>query len=176
MDQNMQVRISRRLSYLLRHNPEQFDIELDPQGFAVLEAVSEKLGISPDDIRSVVNDTSKRRVEIEGERIRALYGHSVGIDLRLPPVTPPELLYHGTSWGLVREVMEQGLKPMGRLFVHLSETEEEARQVGLRREPNPAVIHVHATRACEEGLEFYKPGDIYLVSDVPPEYLTLQEE
>ena len=176
VDPNMQVRISGRLSYLLRHNPEQFDIELDPQGFADLGAVAEQLGISSEHICSVVEETPKRRFEIEGGRIRALYGHSVGIDLHLPPVTPPEILYHGTSWRLVREVMEHGLKPMGRLFVHLSGTEEEARQVGRRREPHPAVIHVHAERASQEGLEFYKPGDIYLVSDVPPEYLTLQEE
>ena len=172
----MQIRISRRLSYLLRHNPEQFDIALDPEGFADLAAVAEQLGISTEHICSVVEETTKRRFEIQGGRIRALYGHSVGIDLRLPPVTPPEILYHGTSWRLVRDVMERGLKPMGRLFVHLSATEEEAHQVGRRREPHPAVIRVHAQRASEDGLEFYKPGDIYLVSEVPPEYLTLQEE
>ncbi len=172
----MQVRISRRLSYLLRHNPEQFEVEVDTQGFADLEIVADRLGISPKDIRAVVEGSSKRRFEIDGGRVRALYGHSVGVDLRLPPVTPPETLYHGTSWRLVREVMEKGLRPMGRLFVHLSGTEEEAREVGLRREPNPAVIHVQALRAAGEGFKFFKPGDIYLVSEVPPEYLSLPEE
>jgi putative RNA 2'-phosphotransferase len=176
VDSNMQVRISRRLSYLLRHNPEQFDVELDPQGFADLQTVAEKLGIRAEDIQTVVEESTKRRFEIVGNRVRALYGHSVGVDLRLEPVTPPEILYHGTSWRLVREVMEKGLKPMGRLFVHLSGTEEEARQVGRRREPNPAVIRVQARRAYEDGLAFYRPGDVYLVPEVPPEYLSLPEE
>ena len=176
MDSNMQVRISRRLSYLLRHNPEQFDVELDPQGFADLGTVAEKLGISTESIAEVVEDSAKRRFEIEDGRIRALYGHSVGIDLRLPVIDPPAVLFHGTSWRLVRDVMEQGLKPMGRLFVHLSATEEEARLVGRRREPNPAVICVQAERACRDGLKVHKPGDIYLVSEVPPEYLSLPEE
>ncbi len=176
MDQNVQVRISRRLSYLLRHNPEQFEIELDGEGFADLDSVAARLGIPAGDIRAAIDESSKRRFEVVGNRIRALYGHSVGVDLHLPSVDPPETLYHGTTWSLVREVMEEGLKPMGRLFVHLSVTEEEARQVGLRREPNPAIILVRAQRASEEGLEFYRPGDIYLVSEVPPEYLSLPEE
>jgi putative RNA 2'-phosphotransferase len=172
----MQVRISRRLSYLLRHNPEQFDIQLDLEGFADLVSVADRLGISAPDIQTVVDESPKRRFEVVGDRIRALYGHSVGVQLNLPAVAPPELLYHGTAWRLVREVMEQGLKPMGRLYVHLSATEEEARQVGRRREPSPAIIFVHAQRAAGEGHEFFKPGDIFLVSEVPPEFLTLPED
>jgi putative RNA 2'-phosphotransferase len=123
-----------------------------------------------------VDESFKRRFEIVEDRIRALYGHSVGVDLRLPNVVPPEILYHGTAWRMVREIMEEGLKPMGRLYVHLSTTQEEARQVGRRREANPAVIHVQARKASDEGFEFYKPGDIYLISEVPPEYLILPEE
>jgi putative RNA 2'-phosphotransferase len=175
VDPELQVRISRRLSYLLRHNPEQFEVHLGPEGFADLESVAQALGISAADIRTVVQESPKRRFEIVEDRIRALYGHSVNIDLHLLRVDPPETLYHGTAWRLVREVMETGLKPMGRLFVHLSATEEEARQVGRRREMNPAILHVAAARASGDGLEFYKPGDIYLVSEVPPEYLHLPE-
>lgn len=175
MDLNLQVRISRRLSYLLRHNPEQFDIELDPEGFADLEAVARSLGIGDADIRTVVRGSSKRRFEIVDDRIRALYGHSVGVNLCFPRVVPPQTLYHGTAWRLVREILESGLKPMGRLYVHLSATEDEARVVGRRREASPAVIHVGAEQASDDGLEFYKPGDIYLVSEVPPQYLVLPE-
>ena len=56
----MQIRISRRLSYLLRHNPEQFDIALDPEGFADLAAVAEQLGISTEHICSVVEETTRQ--------------------------------------------------------------------------------------------------------------------
>jgi len=175
VDPNLQVQISRRLSYLLRHNPEQFDIRLDTEGFADLSVVADALGIAEEDIQAVVETSTKRRFEIVKDRIRALYGHSVGIDLRLPTVTPPETLYHGTAWRLVREIMESGLKPIGRLYVHLSEIEEEARVIGRRRELSPAILHVAAARASGEGLDFFKPGDIYLVSEVPPEYLVLPD-
>jgi len=176
VDENLQVRISRRLSYVLRHNPEQFDVELDSEGFTDVGAVAKGLGISVADILTVVEESPKHRFEVRGDRIRALYGHSVGVDLRLPGVVPPEVLFHGTAWRMVREIMESGLKPMGRLYVHLSATEEEARQVGRRREASPAIIHVAAGRAARDGLEFFRPGEIYLVSEVPAEYLLLPDE
>ena len=63
-------------------------------------------------------------------RIRANQGHSIQVDVELEEKTPPEILYHGTGEKSVASILEQGLLPQSRLYVHLSLTSEISRQVG----------------------------------------------
>jgi len=80
-------RISKTLSYILRHNPGKFGITLEPEGWVPLSELSRKAGISVDEILEVLRHQEKRRFEVQGGKIRALYGHSVmalRYDLRTP--------------------------------------------------------------------------------------------
>src|SRR5688572_6329627 len=93
-------RITRSLAYMLRHQPEQFDLELDEYGYAdfedVVQALNERLGepVEAEDVREAVETGDRVRYEIRDERIRALYGHSIEVKAG-EPSKPPELLFVG---------------------------------------------------------------------------------
>ena len=50
--------------------------------------------------------------------------------------------------------MEEGLKSMNRLYVHLSKDIETANKVG-KRHGNPVVLKIHSNQMYEEGCIFY---------------------
>ena len=158
MDRNTSsVRLSKLLSLMLRHRPEEFDIEVDRYGFADLEAVLAALqGRDPDlelrDIESVVYDAEKKRFEIAEGRIRARYGHSFPVDPATDPAEPPEYLYKGVDPRDVDLVLAEGLKPFDRQYVHLSFDADVAAQLGGRRGERGAVIRVDALRAHRCGV------------------------
>lgn len=119
------------------------------------------------------SDSSKQRHEIVDDRIRARYGHSVPGRMVGTEVAPPERLFHGTSptaWSLIAV---EGLRPMGRQYVHLSFDEATAHQVGKRKTPAPVLLAVHAGEAHRAGIRFWRGNDaVWLTKQVPPRFLT----
>lgn len=170
-------RISKFMALVLRHKPREFGLELDEQGFCDLRALVEVLRkrfpeVDERVVREIVKSNEKGRYEIRGGRIRARYGHSVPVALDLEPVEPPDFLYHGTARRFLPSILQEGLKPMGRRFVHLSLTKEDALEVGRRRDAKPAVLLVEARRAHEAGVRFYRASDkVYLADRIPPQFL-----
>jgi len=81
-------------------------------------------------------------------------------------------LYHGTTAEAADVILEKGLKPMKRMWVHLSPTTDIATQVGKRRTSNPVILVVNCAEARKEGLRFYKASDqVHLCKFVPTEYI-----
>lgn len=79
-----EVRISRKMSCGLRHNPEIFGVELGTQvwdGFVPISSVCKALGISREFLDLVVRENSKKRFAVKEDLIRASQGHSVPVDL-----------------------------------------------------------------------------------------------
>lgn len=116
---NKKVKISKFMSYILRHNPEKFGLKLDEQGFVEVDkfvsSVREKIpSLTKETIIEIIDSSPKRRFEIIGDKIRATYGHSIAVNLNLPEVEPPEVLYHGTPRNSLPGILKEGLKPMGR--------------------------------------------------------------
>ena len=68
----------------------------------------------------MIASADKRRHEVVGDRIRALYGHSLPGKLRRETAKPPAMLFHGTSPEAAEKILREGLKPMRRQYVHLS--------------------------------------------------------
>jgi len=163
--------LSKKLAYVLRHNPKKFGITLDSEGYALLDEVIAKLGITKSDVLEVIEKAEKRRFEINRSRIRALYGHSIPVDLRHHEIEPPDELYHGTQRKVLPIILKEGLKPMNRNYVHLSKTEKDARIVGLRRDPNPVILVIRARQAWEAGIKFFDVGDVFLTKYIPPKYI-----
>jgi putative RNA 2'-phosphotransferase len=174
------VRLSRLLSLMLRHRPEEFGLELDPEGFAPIDDVLRALKkqfpeVSEADLRRVVEsvDPGKGRFSILDGDIRANYGHSIGERISHPRAEPPEALFHGTAESAVASILAQGLRPMRRQYVHLTSDESLSRRVGARH-GRPVVLRVEALRAHRAGVAFYRANPAFWLADsIPPEFFAV---
>jgi putative RNA 2'-phosphotransferase len=178
------ARKSRFLSWILRHAAGKVGLVLDDEGWAEVDGVlrcAEKQGIAltATSLQEIVSADEKGRYEIssDGKRIRAVYGHSVPVQPAWSPEVPPRRLYHGTAIHLLESILNGGLRPGRRRFVHLSTTPEAAAQVG-RRHGRPVVLEVDTAGMHEDGVRFYRAGkEIWLVEEVPFQFLrTLDDE
>ena len=153
-------RLSVFLSLVLRHQPEAAGITLDEHGWADVEALIQ--GISgtgrPMDmelLEDIVRTDAKGWYSFNEDRtlIRANQGHSIPVDVELTETAPPQVLYHGTASRFEQAILEQGLKPMSRLYVHLSGDAKTALTVG-RRHGKPVVFEVDSGRMRRDGEHF----------------------
>jgi len=176
LDDDRRLRISKFLSGVLRHFPDDAGVTLDRNGWAsygeVVTAVTERYDSAcSEEVDAVVSTDPKGRFDRDGGDIRAAYGHSVEVSLDDADGGTPGRLYHGTARGNVEPILEEGIAPVGRNEVYLSETVDEARKVG-ERHGDPVVFEVDAT-----GLEAVERGDgVYAVETVPPDALSLVQE
>jgi putative RNA 2'-phosphotransferase len=172
------VATSKRLSYLLRHNPGAAGLTLDAAGWVDVQdllAALERTGtpLTRAELDRVVADNNKARFALDhtGGKIRASQGHSVPVDLGYQPETPPPVLYHGTPTRNVASILADGLRPGRRHAVHLSEDTKTAHAVGARR-GRCAVLAVDATALAEAGTTFTRSANgVWLVDAVPARYL-----
>ncbi|MBS7397438.1 MAG: RNA 2'-phosphotransferase, partial [Ruminiclostridium sp.] len=156
------IKLSKEVSYALRHAPWEYELELDSEGFVpvtqLLQALNEnnRYGrpVTVSDLERIIECSDKKRHEIIGDKIRALYGHSIPMHISKEPVTPPDVLYHGTTHKALSAIMNDGLKPMGRQYVHLSVDTDTAVQVGKRRDDAPVILCIDAAKACADGIVF----------------------
>jgi putative RNA 2'-phosphotransferase len=168
------IRISKLMSLILRHKPEQFGILLDAEGYAPIEevvrAIRESIADAGiDDVRQVVGriEPDKSRFAIEGADIRANYGHSLRDRIEQPRVVPPEVLLHGTSDSAVFDIRREGIRPMRRQYVHLTTGRDLAARVGGRH-GKATVLEIEALRGAEAGLAFYRANESFWLADFIP--------
>lgn len=128
--------------------------------------------LSREDIQFVIDHSDKKRFEMTDTRIRALYGHSVPLIIRKEEAVPPAVLYHGTAHRFLKSIMQEGLLPMSRQYVHLSSDRETAMQVGRRHDSRPVLLAVDAAAARAAGIHFYIGNEkVWLSDPVPAEFL-----
>jgi putative RNA 2'-phosphotransferase len=165
------VRVSKLLSLILRHKPEKFGVVLDPEGYApladILAAVRTSLPHATEG--AVVNtvEQDKQRFTILDGEIRANYGHSIRERIAHPQATPPAVLLHGTAEHTVESILEAGLRPMKRQYVHLTTNPALAARIGARH-GRVRVLTVDARRAHAEGIAFYRANDAFWLADAVP--------
>ena len=185
----IQQQVSKFLSLLLRHKPEILGITIDSDGFASV-SLSELVSfmsqqpnyqdLTVQDIITLVAEDQKGRYKIVGDRIRALYDHSVPVSL-LKENTPsidktPEFLYHGTSKKSIDSIFLHGLISGNRVYVHLSDNLERAISVGKRHSSNPVIIKINAKGFVKDGNTVKKAGkDTYISESINPKYLSILE-
>lgn len=174
------VKVSKFLSYVLRHEPHAIGLGLDANGWArvdelIAKATAAGTPIDVESIRLAVETNDKRRFAFsdDGTRIRANQGHSIGVDLGLVPQTPPDVLYHGTATRFLDGIRRDGLVAGQRQHVHLSADRETATRVG-ERHGTPVVLVVDARTMHAEGLVFLRSDNgVWLTDAVPPRYLAI---
>ena len=171
---------SKFISLILRHNPETIGITLDPHGWADVEEMilqvnqAGRYALDKVLLEEIVRTDNKQRYSFNEDhsRIRANQGHSIQVDVDLEEKIPPDILYHGTGEKSVASILQQGLLPQSRLYVHLSSTPEVARQVGGRH-GKPVIFQVDARKMSVDGIRFYlSKNGVWLVKEVPPQYLS----
>jgi putative RNA 2'-phosphotransferase len=178
VDEKRTVKVSKRLSRILRHDPASVGITLDAAGWVAVDTLLAALArhgarVNRADLDHVVATNNKRRFAFsdDGRSIRASQGHSVEVDLGLPPSDPPAVLYHGTTGRVLEAVHREGLRPMSRQDVHLSADTETAVRVGSRH-GRPVVLVVDAAAMAADGHEFrVSANGVWLTDAVPPRYL-----
>ena len=170
-------RFSRWMSYVLRHNPVRYGLQPDRHGYVDLDAfllVAQQRyrDVPAEQLRSLIEGSGSGRFEITGTRLRARYGHSIAVEPAGPAVEPPPQLYHGVAPDRVETILMDGLSPMDRRMIHLSETLEDALAVARRKTEQPVVLRIHAQEAHAAGAAFYREGKVYLASQIPARFLS----
>lgn len=169
------IKVSKQVSYLLRHDPE--DLEMDENGYVKIEDLLEKLkerfpNIDREYLEKI-NSEGKKRYEIKDNRIRALYGHTIDIDLDLPQDEKVKELYHGTTEWSARSILKEGLKSKDRQKTHLSADRTAAEEIGKRRTDDPVILEIDVESARRDEIKFYRATDqVYLCEEVPPQYIS----
>lgn len=171
---NNQIKISKYLSYVLRHNPDNIGIILDSDGWANINELikkTKKFNLTKELLKMIVNTNDKQRFIIEDDKIRANQGHSINVNLNLIPIEPFDILYHGTTIDKIENIFKQGILSMNRQYVHLSNNEKLAINVA-QRHGKPKVLKIDSKKMYEEGYEFYiSKNGVWLTNYVPSKYI-----
>lgn len=172
-------KLSREISYALRHAPWEYELEMDEEGWVSIEQLLDALHrknewnyVTQEHLQQMIDASEKKRHEIVGGRIRALYGHSIPMKIAKIKSMPPEILYHGTARRFMESIKESGLSPQSRQYVHLSQDIETARNVGQRHDDKPCILVIDALKAWNDGIAFYYGNEkVWLADSVPSVYI-----
>ncbi|MBS1636684.1 MAG: RNA 2'-phosphotransferase [Bacteroidetes bacterium] len=173
--------ISKFLSLILRHKPEEIGIHMDANGWVSVDELIEKCNthnhkLTFDLLEEVVFTNDKQRFTFSDDymSIRANQGHTVQVDLQLDAQQPPEYLFHGTVAKFMDAIRENGLLKMQRQHVHLSKDLETAVKVGSRR-GRPIILKINAAAMHLDGYTFYhSKNGVWLCHEVPVKYIQFE--
>lgn len=166
------------ISLVLRHKPEAAHIALDEHGWADVEELLAGINetgrkIDMGMLEEIVRTNNKQRFSFNEDKtlIRANQGHSIPVDVELEEKQPPQFLYHGTADRFLESIMREGIKPMNRLYVHLSKDEETAVKVG-KRHGDPVILLISADEMYQDGKKFYlSQNGVWLTKYIEKKYI-----
>ena len=146
--------MSRKLSYLLRHDDQTL-------------------------LSEIIAEDKKKRYSYGADKrtIRANQGHSVPVKVEMREAAPPDFLYHGTAQGFLPRIFTEGLTPQKRNFVHLSKDIKTAGSVGARhkKEGDTVILRVETGSMYRDGFKFWisDENEMWQVKHEPREYLSV---
>jgi putative RNA 2'-phosphotransferase len=167
------VRLSKRLSWLLRHGAGGAGLVMDEAGWAAIDDVLHLLSISLPALEEAVARNDKGRLVVEGARIRACQGHSLSgmpvtveaLESSWEVASPAGHLWHGTHVAAVAGIAAHGIVPGGRSHVHLAPQRES--RIG-KRSAVDLLLEVSPARLGEQNITvFQSPNGVLLVRRVP---------
>lgn len=182
MEESRRTKISKSLSYWLRHRPEVIGIEIKKDGWVdvkdLLEKAQKELTFDFNELKEVVDTCDKQRFLLSEDfcEIKANQGHSVDVKIKFREIAAPPVLYHGTVDKFMESIKKKGLIPGNRHHVHLSKDIQTATNVGSRR-GHPVILEIDAMKMQDEGFKFYiSDNGVYLTEIVPPKYFIVQKK
>jgi putative RNA 2'-phosphotransferase len=172
-------KISKFLSLVLRHKPDEIGVILDSNGWANVQELLTKLqakeiSINFETLQKIVESSDKQRFSFNQDltKIRANQGHSIAVDVELVAKIPPDILYHGTTSRFLDSIMESGLQKMQRLHVHLTHDIEIAKKVGIRH-GKLAILKIDAKSMQQESFIFFcSENNVWLCDNIPSKYIS----
>lgn len=178
MNEHQKKKISKFLSYVLRHHPELINLYLDENGWAdvdelITKSTNDSQGFTFEELDEIVLTNAKKRFAFNEDKtkIRASQGHSIDINLDLILQRPPEFLYHGTAQNNMDSILENGIVKRSRQHVHLSIDKETATHVGMRH-GKPIILTIKTGEMFENGVEFYlSDNEVWLTDFVDAKYI-----
>ncbi|NRT36070.1 putative RNA 2'-phosphotransferase [Clostridium beijerinckii] len=180
MMSNKDMRISKFISLILRHKPEEIGLTLDEYGYINtsdlingLNKKGHKVTIS--DIERIVAEDGKQRYSFDNDKtkIKANQGHSIKVNLELQAVEPPEVLYHGTATRFMDSICREGIKKQSRQYVHLSADIETATKVG-KRHGELVIFKISSEQMNKDGYKFFlSENKVWLTDYVPAKYFEI---
>lgn len=154
------------MSRLLRHAAGERGLAMSADGWAAIADVQQLLGMERGDLDRAVEANDKQRLQVDGDRIRACQGHSLAgmpvtreaLENSWERVYPDQLLWHGTTQGVVAVIQRDGLKPGRRTHVHLAADQRPRTRVDVLLRVDPVNLAVYRA-----------PNGVLLVREVPPD-------
>ena len=167
------IRISKRLSWLLRHGADEAGLSMDPAGWVAVDEVLRRLRITQRELEHSVATNNKRRLQLLRGQVRCCQGHSTsGM-----PVTCEALeaswarhegtgwVWHGTNLAALPAIDAAGLLPQRRTHVHLAEETDST--VG-KRAAVQVVLAVDPVACAAAGFPLWRaPNGVLLTREVP---------
>lgn len=168
------MRLSKALSYALRHGALKLGLPMGADGFVPLGALLQLpqfRAFSAEDVQRVVDTNGKQRFTLQpggpgtGPLIRANQGHSLQVpELELTPLeTPqalPQKLVHGTFWQHWPSILLEGLSCQGRMHIHLAPGLPGDLGVISGMRPNCEVaVFIDGPRALADGIAFFRSAN-----------------
>jgi len=188
---NRDTKISKTLSYLLRHGAWKEGLEMREDGFVkildILQTRSiSQLGVTEDDINRIVDNDEKQRYKVkmilDDEYIRANQGHTLEIQVEMKKVydiedIPTGVAIHGTYFEAIESIMRTGLSRMKRQHIHFAMGEIQNGHVisGMRKNIE-VKIYLDIPKLLESGIELFISDNNVILSPgneegmIPPEY------
>jgi putative RNA 2'-phosphotransferase len=179
-DRHLRKRLLRAICRVLRHHTEFTTLNRDSRGSVLIEelfqAIQQSPRVDPSFTLAALQELLLQqtdRFEVQGERVRARYGHSVDlVDVGMP-AAPPAWLYHGTSQASREAIERMGLRPKGRCHVHLTSDLDYARSVAGRAGQEPVIVRVDAEGAQRRGILFRQANrHVWLAGPIAPSLLS----
>ncbi len=168
-----EVKLSKKIACVLRHKPESAGLTMDKHDWV---SVSELIKALPTDMEMLekivtLNDKNRFIFSEDKSRIRASQGHTIEVDVELKEAVPPKYLFHGTLLKNREHIEKEGLRPMKRLYVHLSADIDTAWQVAKRRKSAEGYViyRIDTDYMIKNGCKFYQSENgVWLTKIVPP--------
>lgn len=186
-EEDPHVRLSKALSFVLRHGARDAGLPMGDDGFVEVGALLRLprfAGVSEEEVRSVVDADPKGRFALRPNplRIRANQGHSLQVPaLELTPLLTadalPPTLAHGTRRRCWDSIRRGGLAPMGRTHIHLAGglPGDPGVRSGMRPDSDIAII-IDGPRALADGIPFFRSANGVILTPgdgggrLPPRY------
>lgn len=167
-------KLSRMLSYVLRHRAEKLGLSLSSDGFASVAEILQlpsfrQASSTEEEVLTMVRTCKKQRFAWKYAAgkvwVRANQGHTISAisDLALlSPVEDPgdlRVCIHGTyfvHWG---PICRKGLQDMGRNHIHLVAREPGQEVMSGMRSDVQIAIYVDAARAMADGCKFFRSAN-----------------